>query len=133
MEAYEVLRDLAIILFFAKVFGILARKCKAPQVVGQIIAGLLIGPCVLGWVGQSDFIAQMAEIGVIILMFAVGLETDLKELIKTGPVAFLIACTGVFVPLVLGTILYMVFYGTAPWGSEHLYKAVMIVPIKTAL
>ena len=132
MEAYEVLRDLAIILFFAKVFGILARKCKAPQVVGQIIAGLLIGPCVLGWVGQSDFIAQMAEIGVIILMFAVGLETDLKELIKTGPVAFLIACTGVFVPLVLGTILYMVFYGTAPWGSEHFYKAVFIGTIMTA-
>lgn len=132
MEAYEVLRDLAIILFFAKVFGILARKCKAPQVVGQIIAGLLIGPCVLGWVEQSDFIAQMAEIGVIILMFAVGLETDLKELIKTGPVAFLIACTGVFVPLVLGTILYMVFYGTAPWGSEHFYKAVFIGTIMTA-
>ena len=132
MEAYEVLRDLAIILFFAKVFGILARKCKAPQVVGQIIAGLLIGPCVLGWVGQSDFIAQMAEIGVIILMFAVGLETDLKELIKTGPVAFLIACTGVFVPLVLGTILYMAFYGTAPWGSEHFYKAVFIGTIMTA-
>ena len=132
MEAYEVLRDLAIILFFAKVFGILARKCKAPQVVGQIIAGLLIGPCILGWVGQSDFIAQMAEIGVIILMFAVGLETDLKELIKTGPVAFLIACTGVFVPLVLGTILYMAFYGTAPWGSEHFYKAVFIGTIMTA-
>lgn len=132
MEAYEVLRDLAIILFFAKVFGIIARKCKAPQVVGQIIAGLLIGPCVLGWVGQSDFIAQMAEIGVIILMFAVGLETDLKELIKTGPIAFLIACAGVFVPLVLGTILYMAFYGTAPWGSEHFYKAVFIGTIMTA-
>lgn len=132
MEAYEVLRDLAIILFFAKVFGIIARKCKAPQVVGQIIAGLLIGPCVLGWVGQSDFIAQMAEIGVIILMFAVGLETDLKELIKTGPIAFLIACAGVFIPLVLGTILYMAFYGTAPWGSEHFYKAVFIGTIMTA-
>lgn len=132
MEAYEVLRDLAIILFFAKVFGIVARKCKAPQVVGQIIAGLLIGPCVLGWVGQSDFIAQMAEIGVIILMFAVGLETDLKELIKTGPIAFLIACAGVFIPLVLGTILYMAFYGTAPWGSEHFYKAVFIGTIMTA-
>lgn len=132
MEAYEVLRDLAIILFFAKVFGIIARKCKAPQVVGQIIAGLLIGPCILGWVGQSDFIAQMAEIGVIILMFAVGLETDLKELIKTGPIAFLIACAGVFVPLVLGTILYMAFYGTAPWGSEHFYKAVFIGTIMTA-
>lgn len=132
MEAYEVLRDLAIILFFAKVFGIVARKCKAPQVVGQIIAGLLIGPCVLGWVGQSDFIAQMAEIGVIILMFAVGLETDLKELIKTGPVAFLIACTGVFVPLILGSILYMAFYGAAPWGSENFYKAVFIGTIMTA-
>lgn len=132
MEAYEVLRDLAIILFFAKVFGIVARKCKAPQVVGQIIAGLLIGPCVLGWVGQSDFIAQMAEIGVIILMFAVGLETDLKELIKTGPVAFLIACVGVLVPLVLGTVLYMAFYGAAPWGSEHFYKAVFIGTIMTA-
>lgn len=132
MEAYEVLKDLAIILFFAKVFGILARKCKAPQVVGQIIAGLLIGPCFLGWVGQTDFIAQMAEIGVIILMFAVGLETDLKELVKTGPVAFLIACAGVFVPLVLGALLYMGFYGAAPWGSEEFYKAVFIGTIMTA-
>lgn len=132
MEAYEVLKDLAIILFFAKVFGILARKCKAPQVVGQIIAGLLIGPCVLGWVGQTDFIAQMAEIGVIILMFAVGLETDLKELIKTGPVAFLIACCGVAIPLILGTLLYMGFYGVAPWGSEDFYKAVFIGTIMTA-
>lgn len=132
MEAYEVLKDLAIILFFAKVFGILARKCKAPQVVGQIIAGLLIGPCVLGWVGQTDFIAQMAEIGVIILMFAVGLETDLKELIRTGPVAFLIACAGVFIPLILGALLYMGFYGAAPWGSEEFYKAVFIGTIMTA-
>lgn len=132
MEAYEVLKDLAIILFFAKVFGILARKCRAPQVVGQILAGLLIGPCVLGWVGQTDFIAQMAEIGVIILMFAVGLETDLKELIKTGPVAFLIACAGVFIPMILGALLYMGFYGVSPWGSEEFYKAVFIGTIMTA-
>ena len=132
METYEVLRDLAIILFFAKGFGIVARKCKAPQVVGQILAGLLIGPCLLGWVNQTEFIAQMAEIGVIILMFAVGLETDLKELIKTGPIAFLIACTGVFVPLLFGTILYMAFYGIAPWGSENFFKAVFIGTIMTA-
>lgn len=132
MEAYEVLRDLAILLFFAKFFGVLARKCKAPQVVGQIIAGLLIGPCVLGWVSQSDFITQMAEIGVTILMFEVGLETDLKELIKTGPIAFLIACAGVFVPLVLGALLYMGFYGLSPWGSEEFFKAVFIGTIMTA-
>lgn len=132
MESYEVLRDLAIILFFAKFCGVLARKCKAPQVVGQIIAGLIIGPCVLGLSSQTDFITQLAEVGVIILMFEVGLETDLKELLKTGPIAFLIACAGVFVPLVMGTLLYMGFYGMAPWGSENFYKAVFIGTIMTA-
>lgn len=132
MEAYEVLKDLAIIIFTAKFFGILARKCKAPQVVGQILAGLLIGPCVLGWVNQSDFITQMAEIGVVLLMFEVGLETDLKELVKTGPIALLIACAGVFIPLALGAVLYMSFYGFAPWGSEEFYKAVFIGTIMTA-
>ena len=132
MEAYNVFLDLAVILFFAKVFGILARKCKAPQVVGQILAGLFVGPCVLGWISQTEFITQMAEIGVIILMFEVGLETDLKELLKTGPIAFLIACAGVFVPLVMGALLYMGFYGAAPWGSEHFYKAVFMGTIMTA-
>ncbi len=132
METYTILKDLAIIILFAKTFGIIARKCKAPQVVGQIIAGLLIGPCALGWVQQTDFIAQMAEVGVILLMFTAGLDTDLKELIKTGPVAFLIACAGVFVPLVFGTILYMCFYGFAPWGDENFYKAVFIGTIMTA-
>ncbi|MDE7198873.1 MAG: cation:proton antiporter [Lachnospiraceae bacterium] len=132
MEAYEVLKDLAIIIFTAKLFGMAARKCKAPQVVGQIVAGLLIGPCVLGWVNQSDFITQMAEIGVVLLMFEVGLETDLKELVKTGPIALLIACAGVFVPLALGALLYMGFYGFAPWGSEEFFKAVFIGTIMTA-
>lgn len=132
MEAYEVFRDLAIIIFAAKFFGVMARKCKAPQVVGQIVAGLLIGPCVLGWVAPSDFITHMAEIGVVLLMFEVGLETDLKELVKTGPIALLIACAGVFVPLVLGALLYMGFYGIAPWGSEEFFKAVFIGTIMTA-
>ena len=107
MESYSIFRDLAIIIVFAKVFGIIARKCKAPQVVGEIIAGLLIGPSVLGLVQQSDFLIQMAEIGVILLMFSAGLETNLKDLMKTGFVAFLIACMGVFVPLVGGTLLYV--------------------------
>ena len=110
MEAYDVFKDLAIIVIFAKLFAIIARKCKAPQVVGEIIAGLIIGPCVLGLVQQTDFLSQMAEIGVVLLMFEAGLDTDLKELIKTGPIAFLIACTGVFIPLALGTLYYFVFY-----------------------
>jgi len=132
MEAYAIFKDLAIIIVFAKVFAILARKCKAPQVVGEIIAGLIIGPSILGLVQQTDFLTQMAEIGVILLMFSAGLETNLKDLLKTGPIALLIACAGVFVPLVGGTLLYMGFYGTAPWGSEGFYQAVFIGVIMTA-
>ncbi len=130
--AYEVLKDLAIIIIFAKFFGLVARKCKAPQVVGEIIAGLLIGPCLLGIVQQTDFLTQMAEIGVILLMFSAGLETDLKELLKTGPIALLIACAGVFVPLIGGTLLYMAFYGYDGLGTEHFYKALFIGTIMTA-
>ena len=132
MVSYEVFKDLAIILIFAKLFGILARKCKAPQVVGEIIAGLLIGPSVLGLVQQTDFLIQMAEIGVVLLMFSAGLETNLKDLVKTGPIACLIACAGVFVPLVGGSLLYMGFYGMSPWGSDEFYTAVFIGVIMTA-
>ncbi|MBR3470741.1 MAG: cation:proton antiporter [Lachnospiraceae bacterium] len=132
MEAYTIFRDLAIIVIFAKFFGIVARKCKAPQVVGEIIAGLLIGPSILGLVEQTEFLSHMAEIGVVLLMFSAGLETNLKDLMKTGPIAFLIACAGVFVPLVGGTFLYMGLYGVAPWGSEEFYKAVFVGVIMTA-
>ena len=109
MENYLVLKDLAIIIIAAKLFGIVARKLKAPQVVGEIIAGLIIGPGILGWINQSDFLLQMAEIGVILLMFSAGLETDIKELLKTGPIATLIACAGVFIPLILGALYYMLY------------------------
>ena len=110
MESYLVFKDLAIIIIAAKLCGIAARKCKAPQVVGEIVAGLLIGPSILGWVDQSEFLIQMAEVGVILLMFSAGLETDLKDLMKTGPSAALIACAGVFIPLACGAVLYMAFY-----------------------
>ena len=91
MVSYKLFLDLAIILVAAKLFGLLARKVHAPQVVGEIVAGLIIGPNVLGLVNQSDFLVEMAEIGVILLMFMAGLETNLHDLLKTGPVAFLIA------------------------------------------
>ena len=132
MESYLVFKDLAIIIIAAKLCGIAARKCKAPQVVGEIVAGLLIGPGILGWVNQTDFLLEMAEIGVILLMFSAGLETDLKDLMKTGPIAALIACAGVFIPLGCGALLYMAFYGMAPWGSEEFYKAVFVGTILTA-
>lgn len=129
---YEILLDLAVIIVFAKVFGIVARYLKAPQVVGQIVAGLVIGPCALGLVDQSEFLIQMAEIGVILLMFSAGLETNLRDLMKTGLKALAIACAGVLVPLVGGTLLYMGMYGTSPLGSIGFYKAVFIGVIMTA-
>ena len=132
MESYAVLKDLAIIIVFAKFFGILARKLKAPQVVGEIVAGLIIGPSVLGLVGQTDFIVEMAEIGVILLMFSAGLETNLKDLLKTGPVACLVAVFGVTVPLIGGTILYICFNGSASLGSDKFIRAVFIGVIMTA-
>lgn len=132
MEKYEVFKSLAIIIIVAKIFGLGARKIKAPQVAGEIVAGLLIGPSVLGLVGYSDFLGQMAEIGVMLLMFTAGLETRISELKKTGIKAFLIACAGVFIPLICGALLYFAFYGMAPWGSEEFFKAVFIGMILTA-
>ena len=129
---YSVFRNLAIIMISAKFFGLVARKCKAPQVVGEIIAGLLIGPCLLNLVHTSDTIEIFAEIGVVLLMFTTGLGTNLKELIKAGPIATLIAAVGVAVPLVGGTLLYGAFYGFAAVGSPEFYRALFIGTIMTA-
>ena len=132
MNTIEILRQLAIIIIFAKLFGLIARKLHAPQVAGEIIAGLLIGPSILGWVKSSEFLSGMAEIGVIMLMFNAGLGTNIHELKKSGLKATLIACAGVFVPLVCGTLLFMSFYGYDKIGTEKFYKALYIGTILTA-
>ncbi len=132
MDTLDILRQLAIIIVFAKLFGLLARKVKAPQVAGEIIAGLLIGPSAFGFVQSSDFLSGLAEVGVIILMFTAGLETNISDLKKTGAKATVIACAGVFTPLVLGTLLYMVFYGFSAIGTEEFYRAIFIGTILTA-
>ena len=132
MDTIDVLRDLAIIVVCAKAFGLLARKLKAPMVVGEIIAGLVIGPCLLNIIKPTEFISMMAEIGVVLIMFSAGLETNLQELKKSGLAAFIIACVGVFVPLVGGTLLYMGMYGFASIGTDHFFKAVFIGCIMTA-
>ena len=132
METYEIFKDLAIILISAKLCGLLAGKLKAPQVVGEIIAGLLIGPSILGLVQQTELISGMAEIGVVLLMFFAGLQTSLNDLMKTGWKALLIACAGVFVPLGGGYLLYCCYYGFAPGGSSQFYSALFTGVILTA-
>ena len=132
MHSYEIFKDLACIILAAKMCGLIARKLKAPQVVGEIIAGLVIGPAMLGIVSETEFLIQMAEIGVVLLMFSAGLETDLKEMVKTGPVALLIAISGVIIPIIMGAALYFFEHGVAPWGSDEFYKAVFLGVVLTA-
>lgn len=129
---YDIFLDLAIILVVAKLFGILARNLRAPQVVGEILAGLVIGPAMLGIVESSDFLVTMAEIGVVLLMFSAGLETNLKELARSGLVATLIACAGVAVPMIGGTALYMAFYDITSFSGEGFQQAIFIGCIMTA-
>ena len=132
METYMILRDLAIIILSAKFMAILAKKCKAPGVVGEILAGLIVGPCLLNLVTPSDFLNQMAEIGVILIMFSAGLETNLKELKKSGLIALVIACAGVLVPLIGGAVLYMSIYGFAAPGTDEFFEGLFIGCIMTA-
>lgn len=132
METLDILMDMAVIILFAKFFALLARKLHAPQVAGEIIAGIIIGPTLLNLVQTTDFLNEMAELGVILLMFSAGLETDLRELKKSGLKATLIACAGVFLPLILGTLLYMCFYGFDVAGSPEFIKALFIGTILTA-
>ena len=103
MESYGYLLDLALILLSTKVFGLITRRVKLPQVVGALLAGLILGPACIGVLHQTDFIYQVSEIGVIVLMFCAGLETDVDELKKSGKASFVIALLGVIVPLLGGS------------------------------
>ncbi|MDO4926340.1 MAG: cation:proton antiporter [Turicibacter sp.] len=109
MLSYEFLFDIALILMSTKLLGLLTKKIQLPQVVGALLAGLLLGPACLNILHETDFIIQLAELGVIVLMFTAGLETDIKELKKTGKASFIIAILGMIVPLIGGFTLAAVF------------------------
>lgn len=99
---YKYLLDIALILLSTKLLGLLTRRIQLPQVVGALLAGLLLGPAVLGVITESEFIKNIAEIGVIVMMFSAGLETDVRELKKSGLASFVIALMGVILPLAGG-------------------------------
>lgn len=102
MQSYDFLLDVALILLSTKVFGLLTKRIHMPQVVGALVAGLLLGPAVFNIIQYTDFIHQMSEIGVIVLMFCAGLETDIDELKRSGKASFIIALAGVVIPLIGG-------------------------------
>ena len=109
MLSYKYLLDLALILLSTKLLGIITKKFKMPQVVGALLAGLILGPAMLNILKETNFIIQLSELGVIILMFSAGLDSDLKELRKTGKASFIIAIFGVVVPLVGGFLVAYLF------------------------
>lgn len=102
MESYSYLMDLAIILLCTKLLGLLTRRVQMPQVVGALLAGLILGPAGVGILSETSFIQSVAEVGVIVLMFSAGMETDIKELKASGKASFVIALCGVLVPLAGG-------------------------------
>ena len=102
MDTYRYLLDLAIILISTKLLGLLTRRVQMPQVVGALLAGLILGPAGFGILAETSFIHEVAEIGVIVLMFTAGMETDIKELKASGKASFIIALCGVIVPLIGG-------------------------------
>jgi Kef-type K+ transport system membrane component KefB len=104
VDVTEVLRDILIVLVAAKVAAELAERIGVPPVIGEIVAGILIGPSLLGWVGADDQVLRtLGEIGVILLLLEVGMGMNLSELGRVGRASFTVATVGVIAPLVLGT------------------------------
>jgi Kef-type K+ transport system membrane component KefB len=102
MESHTFLIQLVLILFSARVVGEIAARFQIPSVIGELLAGILIGPSVLGIVEATPSIQLLAQIGIILLLFEVGLETDIGKLLSAGLKAFTVAVGGVVMPFIFG-------------------------------
>ena len=132
MLSYNYLLDLALILLSTKALGIITKKFKMPQVVGALLAGLVFGPAILNILKETNFIIQLAELGVILLMFSAGMETDLTELKKTGKASFIIAIFGVLIPLIGGFLVAYIFSSLDNSTTNTLLQNIFIGVILTA-
>lgn len=128
----NILFDVAIILLATKLLGMFTRKIGLPQVVGMIVAGLLIGPAIAGHLHLGSFkgliaptdiemkvLQSFSQIGVVFILFSSGLETDFKELKKSGAAATAIASVGVLVPVALGAFTSLFFMGWPKNALSH--------------
>lgn len=102
METHSLLIQIAVVLLAARLFGELALHLRAPPIIGEIVAGIIVGPSLLGWVSPNDAFKLLAEIGIILLLFEVGLETDLKRLVDAGPKSVVVALAGFVLPFFIG-------------------------------
>lgn len=133
MESYRFIFDVAIILLVTKSFAILTKKADMPQVVGALVAGLLLGPSMLGLVQPSEFMNQVSELGVIVLMFGAGLQTDIKELRRSGKAAFFIALCGVLIPLAGGYFLATIFNRGHEVFLENLFVGTVLTATSVSI
>lgn len=137
MLSYKFLFDIAVILLSTKALGLITKRFKLPQVVGALLAGLILGPALLNILHETDFIQQLAELGVIVLMFTAGLETDIKELKKNGTAAVIIAILGMIVPLILGFILASFFNTDNTLDSslflQHMFTGVILTATSVSI
>lgn len=129
---YGFLLSLALILFSTKLFGLVTKRFKLPQVVGALMAGLILGPACFGVLEETDFIKCVSELGVIVLMFCAGLEADIKELAKAGKTSFVIAVLGVVVPLAAGFGIACAFNTENELGTSLFLQNMFIGVILTA-
>lgn len=130
---YDYLLYLAIILISTKLLGLVTRRAHMPQVVGALAAGLILGPACLNLVHGSVFLNQVSEIGVIVLMFMAGLETDTEELKRSGLASFVIALMGVLLPLAGGFGIALLCHASSPsLSSSELLQNIFIGIILTA-
>jgi Kef-type K+ transport system membrane component KefB len=98
VEVGSIFLPLVLILLLARVFGEVAAWLKVPSVMGEMFAGIILGPSLLGWVEVNDVIQALAEIGLILLLFEVGLDTDISRLAKRGFKASIVALGGFIAP-----------------------------------
>ena len=112
IEHADVLLAMFIIVASAKLMAEIFERLRQPAVVGEILAGVLIGPYVLGWVRPTEWLSILAEIGVIFLLFMVGLETKPKDLFKVGKRGMLVGTLGVIFPFVAGYAIASVWGGS---------------------
>jgi Kef-type K+ transport system membrane component KefB len=123
MHTYDYLLQIALILLSTKLLGLFSRRLKLPQVVGALLAGLILGPGVLNVLQETDFIKQVAELGVIVLMFTAGLETNVGELKRSGRACFVIAVSGVLLSVAGGFAVAYLFLGGS---TENLLRNIFI-------
>jgi Kef-type K+ transport system membrane component KefB len=122
---------LAVVLVAAKLLGELAERLGQPAVLGELVAGVLLGGSVFGIVPTSgpagEVVHVLAELGVVLLLFEIGLETDLREMFRVGPAALAVATVGVALPFLLGFLFWAYVPHAANGGSTDLTTAAIFV------